>query len=334
MELKELIAMPSVSGSEDCYTRETEKLFLRCCDRAFSDSVGNVFGIKKTGSGKTKILIDAHSDIIGLIVTKINDDGLLSFACVGGVDTRILPSIKVVIHGKENIKGVIGVPPPHLLKEGADKPYKAEDLTIDTGLTKEQLSGIVEIGDLISFDSEYTELINGKIAARGLDNKIGVYCALKAVENTVRDNTEIIIAATCGEEIGLNGARAAADIADCDLCIVIDVTHGTTPDSSEDITFELGKGPAIALGPGLSKKHTNKLIEYAKANNIPFSYEVTNGHSGTNSTAYELAGAGLSCVIVSLPLRYMHTAYEVADMKDAEKLISLVSGFINEYEEV
>ncbi len=332
--LKELVSLPTVSGSEDKYRKKLEEIFNSYCDACRSDIFGNVFGYKKKGNGKTKILIDAHLDIIGLMITKIHDDGMLSFVCVGGVDTRILPSMKVVIHGKKDIKGVIGVPPPHLLKSDDEAPYKIENLTIDTGFTKEELASFVEVGDLVSFDSDFTGLLNRRITAKGLDNKLGVYCALKSLEKITRDNTEIVVAATCGEEKNLNGARIAGNLSDFDLCIVIDVTHGSTPDSKEDLTFDLGSGPAIALGPGLSKKHTKEIISYAKEHNIPFAYEVTNGHTGTNANAYNIANKGMDCVILSLPLRYMHTSLEIADMKDADNLIGLISGYINQSKEV
>ncbi len=331
--LEKLVSLPSVSGSEDKYSKKLEEIFSSYCE-SNSDIFGNVYGFKKNGNGKTKILIDAHIDIIGLMVTKIHDDGILSFACVGGVDTRILPSMRVVVHGKENVKGVIGVPPPHLLKGDETETYKVENLTIDTGYTKEEISRIVEIGDLISFDSGFTRLLNKRISAGGLDNKLGVYCALKSLEKIKREDTEIVVAATCGEEINLNGARIAGNLSEFDLCIVIDVTHGTTPDSKEDLTFELGKGPSIALGPGLSKKHNSQIISYAKEHNIPFCYEVTSGRTGTNANAYNINAAGMDCVILSLPLKYMHTACEVADMKDADALVELVSGFINECGEI
>lgn len=332
--LKELVSLPAVSGSEDVFRNRLEKIFSEYCGNTKSDIFGNVFGFKKAGNGETKILIDAHFDIIGLVITKIHDDGILSFACVGGVDERILPSLKVVIHGRKDVKGVIGVPPTHLLKNEDHVPYEIENLTIDTGYTKEEISSLVEVGDLVSFDCGFTELLNNRVSAGGLDNKLGIYCALKAVERISRDNSEIVVAATCGEEINLNGARIAGNLSDFDLCIVIDVTHGTTPDSEGDVTFELGSGTAIALGPGLSKKHTDKIISYAKAHDIPFTYEVTNGRTGTNANAYNITSCGMDCVILSIPLRYMHTACEVADMNDCDNLIKLVSGFINDCGEI
>jgi len=331
-DLKKLLSFQSVSGSEDVYCENLKDMMKKSFSEVHSDTCGNVFGIR--GNGKRKLVIDAHWDIIGLMVTKIEKDGLISFTTVGGVDTRILPALSVTIHGKEKVKGVIGVPPPHLLSGDTDKPYEPEILKIDTGYTKEQLSKLVETGDLISFDSVYTELLNGRFSANGLDNKLGVYCAIKAAEKTTADGVSVAVAATCGEEINLNGARVAANSDEFELAIIIDVTHGETPDSKEDLTFEIGNGPTIAVGPGLSNMYSKMLIEVARENKIPYAVEVTSGSTGTNSLAYEVAGNGIPCVVVSVPLRYMHTAYEVADIKDVSNTIKLVSEFINRFAEV
>ncbi len=332
-DLEKLISLPTVSGSEDKYTNEIKEIFDGCCDKTTSDILGNVYAFKKSENSRKSIIIDAHLDIIGLMVNKINDDGLICFSKMGGVDSRILPSMKVVIHGKKDIKGVIGVPPPHLLSDGENEPYPIESLTIDTGLKKEELIDIVNIGDFISFSSELTYLLNNRISANGLDNKLGVYSVLQVLKNEKFSDADITAALTVGEEINLNGARTASSYDNYDLCIVIDVTHGHTPDSKEDICFELGSGPSIALGPGLSKYYSDLLIKCAEKNNIPYTIEVTNGYTGTNSLAYEVSGNGIPCVIVSIPLRYMHTAYETADMNDVYELIKLISLYIKDVEE-
>lgn len=328
--LKKLLACSSVSGSEGRYKKVLEELFKKSCDETFSDKIGNFFAIKNGGKNVKKVLIDAHFDVIGLMVSKINEDGLISFVTVGGVDTRILPAMKTVIHGKKDIKGIIGVPPPHLQKGDSDSPYEKENLKIDTGLSKEELEKLIEVGDLISFDSEVTELLNGEIAAAGLDNKAGVYAAYLISEAEKLKNTQLTFAITSGEEIGLKGAKAAANADEFDLCIIIDVTHGKTPDSGKHITFECGKGAVLTPGAVVSKKYTRMLKEYADRKGIEYGIEVISESTGTNSAAYEVAGAGNPCVVVSVPLKYMHTAYEVASMKDIHAVAELVSGFIAE----
>lgn len=332
MENREKLFTASVSGSEEKYTKQIKDLMSEFCDKVTSDIFGNVYGI--CGNGKRKIIIDAHSDIIGLMVTSVADDGAVSFTAVGGVDIRILPSMNVTIHGKQNVKGVIGVPPPHLQKNVDTKPYDTENLKIDTGITADKLRDIIDVGDFISFDSEYTELLNNRIAMNGLDNKLGLYTALQVAKNLKNDDLTLVVAATAGEEINLNGARVAANFDKFDLAVIIDVTHGTTPDAKDEYTFPLGSGPAIAVGPGLSKKYAGILEDLAIKLGIPYSIEVTNGSTGTNSLAYETAGSGILCSVVSIPLRYMHTSYEVADKSDVENTVKLLTEFINSYTEV
>ena len=325
--LKKLLSLPSVSGSEEKYSESIKEILSEYCDEVFADITGNTFGIRRVKNPKKKILIDAHSDIIGRMVASVKKDGLISFVCVGGVDTRILPSMAVTIHGKKDIRGIIGVPPPHLNTDGENEPYKVENLCVDTGFTAEELEGIVETGDFISFDSDFTELLNGRIASRGLDNKAGVYAAIKVLEKLTTDTVEVTVGCTSGEEINLNGARVAGNLDEFDLCIVIDVTHGTTPDSKEQITYPLGSGASIAVGPGLSKKYTSEITDFAGRNNIPHTVEVTSGSTGTNSMAYSVLGAGIPCVVVSVPLRYMHTSFEVADISDINAVAELVSSY-------
>ena len=331
-KLKALIEIPSVTGSEYKYSGRLKDIFAADCDEVLSDVSGNVYGIKRSAAGRRKVLIDAHWDVIGLMAGNILDDGSLKFAAAGGVDTRILPSMKVVIHGRKDIHGVIGVPPPHLTDGKEDKAYKIEDLSIDTGLTGDELRRSVETGDLISFDSEYTELLNGRIAAPGLDNKVGVYILAELAGALKPENTDIVFAATSGEEKNLNGARTAANFDDFDLILIIDVTHGKTPDSEGHITFPLSGGPVLTPGPMLSKEYNSVLKECAKKHNIPFGLEAVSDSSGTNSTVYEISSEGNLCVVVSVPLRYMHTAYEVVSLKDIEDTTKLIKTFLEEFD--
>ncbi len=329
-KLKLLLSCPSVSGSESEYKGILENLFGNTCEEIRSDKIGNFFALKNSERNTKKVLIDAHFDVIGLMVSAIEEDGLISFVTVGGVDTRILPAMKTVIHGKRAVKGVIGVPPPHLQKGDTDSPYTAESLKIDTGLTAKELSEIVSVGDLISFDSEVTELLNGEIASAGLDNKAGVYAAYLISELAKLKNTQLTFAITSGEEIGLKGAKAAANTDEFDLCIIIDVTHGKTPDAGEHITFPCGSGAVLTPGPVVSKKYTRMLMKYAEEKNISYGIEVVSESTGTNSAAYEVAGAGNPCVVISVPLKYMHTAYEVVNFSDITAVAELTAGFISE----
>ena len=328
--LKKLLEKQSVSGYEYTLNEDVKNMFSSDAE-CYIDKLSNVVAVKNK-CAEFKVLIDAHMDTIGLMVTKICDGGFIKFVSVGGVDERILPSQVVTIHGKEDIKGVIGVKPPHLLKGDKDKAYKEEELFIDTGMEKEELEKTVEIGDIITFESEYTNLLNGKIASGGLDDKLGVYIVSEVLKRIDNENICTYGAATVGEEIGLKGAKVISNLCDFDLVIVIDVTHGITPDAIKERAFPVGKGAVLTLGPSLSKEYNEKIKEYAKNNSIDIEIEVEAGNTGTNAWIYHSARTSNPTVMISVPLRYMHTSYEVADIKDVEAAIKLISGFLNSME--
>ena len=329
--LKNLIEAVSVSGAEFYSEKVISRLFFKSGAEVCCDKLSNVIA-RKNEKGKIKVLLDAHFDTIGLMVTKIEEGGFLRFVTVGGVDLRILPSLTVTVHGKENITGVIGVKPPHLLKGNENKAYKKEELFIDTGKSEQELKDIVSVGDVVTFKGELTGLLNGRIASPGLDDKLGVYMVSEVLNKVTNENICLYGVATVGEEIGLKGAKVIGNYDEFDLCIAIDVTHGMTPDAIKNRAFELGKGPVITMGPSLSKEYNDKIKDFAKKNNISLQVEVEPGNTGTNAWAYHSAKASNPSVMISIPLRYMHTAYEVADIKDINDGITLISGFLNSME--
>lgn len=330
-DLKKLIEKETVSGYEYKSAVCVRELFEQSGADVYIDKLSNVVAVKNKGQ-KFKVLVDAHMDTIGLMVTSITDGGFLKFISVGGVDQRILPALTVTVHGKEEVKGVIGVKPPHLLTDGKDKAYKLEELFIDTGYEKEEIEKLVSIGDIITFDSEYTELINGRIASSGLDDKAGVYMVSEILKKVNNTGVTVYGVGAIGEEIGLKGAKVLSNLDEIDLAFVIDVTHGTTPDAIKNRAFDLGKGPVITVGPSLSKKYNNHIKKYAEENKILLQTEVEPGNTGTNAWAYHSANESIPTVMISIPLKYMHTSYEVADKSDISAGIDLISGFINSME--
>lgn len=329
--LKKLVTLPTVSGFEYVGAQIVSEILKESGAEVSIDKLSNVLALKNKGKD-FKVLLDAHFDTIGLMVTEIKDGGFLKFTTVGGVDPRILPSLTVTVHGKKDILGVIGVKPPHLLSGKEDKAYKSDELFIDTGMDKSELSEIVSCGDIVTFNSCYEELLNGKIAASGLDDKAGVYVVCEVLKKVKNENISLLGAITVSEEIGLKGAKIVSSVSDFDLVVVIDVTHGRTPDSKKEESFETGKGPVITLGPSLSKKYNKMLKECARKNNIEYSVEVEGGNTGTNAWAYHSARYGNPSVMVSVPLKYMHTSYEVIDKKDVLSAIELIVKFLDSLE--
>lgn len=323
--LSSLCRAHGVSGYEGDITGVFGKLAAPYCGGMYSDEMGNSFYKSKYNRGRKTVMIEAHSDKIGLMVSHITESGFVLFAPVGGIDRKILPAARVVILGKEKMTGVIASVPPHLRKK---QSFKLEDLCIDTGLSKKQLEGKIDIGDTIEFLTEYTPLDGDTVASSALDDRAGLAALIRALE-LVGDGSkyDVILTSSVQEEVGCRGARAAANAVKPDIYICIDVTHGTTPDASSD-TFEVGGGPAIGVGPNMTPNVTSCLIDTAKETEIKYQLEVMGGSSGTNAWEVQLANRGTATGLVSIPLRYMHTPYEVLSLSDIEDTAKLLAEFL------
>lgn len=317
---KELVKTDGISGFESDIAEFLKEKLKTYCPDANIRKDGAVFGtFGKMDRDKKTILIEAHLDRIGLCVSEILDDGFLKFKALGGVDERILPASEVLIKGKTQCFGVIGALPPHL-KGDADEEGSTQvsDMVIDTGLTKEEAEEIFSVGTPILLKSMFCKLQNGLISSAALDNRAGVASVFACLEEIKGKElpVNLCIAFTPGEELGLLGARTLASEGHFDLAVVIDVTHGKTHDSSSFGTTPLGSGVAICKGPNLCTEKTNKLINLAKEKEIPFETEVAAGNTGTNAWVLQISGEGIPCILLSIPLRYMHTTVETVDKED------------------
>lgn len=327
--VKELVGYSAISGFEDSFSLVlSDKLKNYCSDVQITAS-GCVIGkISSANKNAKTILIEAHLDQIGLIVSEICENGFVKFAAVGGIDERILPTTEVYICGKEKIYGVIGAKPPHLLSKGKDESdsLKITDMTIDTGMDSESLSRLVSVGDPILLRSEFTQLLNDNVASAALDNRAGITAVFSCLEQIKSCSCpyNILVCFTTGEETGLHGAYTLPAVIHPDLAIIVDVTHGTTPDAPTSGTFALGSGTAICRGPNLHYDYTKSVINLAKEKAIPYEVEVASGNSGTNAWALQNLGGGIPCVLLSIPLRYMHTSVEVANIADIDSTAKLI----------
>ena len=323
-----------VSGNEKDIRNLVKSLFQKYCNEVFTDTLGNVIGIKKgTDSSVPSLMIEAHMDELGLMVSDITEEGSLKFVSVGGFDPKVLPGTEVTIHGKEKLFGVIGSMPPHLIT-GERKAPKIADLCVDTGLSKEAVSSIVSVGDIITFNTGYTKLDGSMVAARCIDDRGGLAVILKVLEmlNSFTLKNDIIAVATVQEEVGLRGAKTAAAHIQPGCAIAIDVCHGTSPVVSED-AFPCGNGPVISMGPNLHTKMTRKLIEIANRDNIDTQLEVCSGDTGTDAWEIQVSGKGVPSSLISIPVRYMHANYEIADTDDMENTAKLICAFASSLKE-
>ncbi|AUG57451.1 M42 family metallopeptidase [Acetivibrio saccincola] len=330
--LKDISTYPGISGREESFSKYIKGIFDKYCDETIIDSFYNVIGIKKGSSEKSKkIMIAAHLDEIGMVVTGIEKKGFLRFSNIGGIDPKILLAQEVVVHGKKDIIGVIGAKPPHLLKDtDAKKAVKIQDLSIDTGLSEEEVKEYISIGDFVTFKAEPFLLKNKKISSKSLDNRGGVAVLIDIMEKLkkIQHECDVYFVATSQEEVGLRGATVAAYNIRPDVAVVIDACHGAIPEMAKDLVFKLGKGPAIAVGPNLHGDLTKKLIDIAKEENIPYQIEPSPGNTGTDAWAIQVSRSGIPTVLVSVPLKYMHTTVETLHLNDIKYSGKLVLKFI------
>ncbi len=331
--LNNLTMQKGVSGFEFPVSQAVKELFMPYCDAVSIDPMGNVIAVMNPEGDSKTLMLEAHIDEIGLIVTKITDNGRIKFAPIGGIDTAILPSSSVTIHGKRDITGIIGAKPPHLqTAEESKKRYKIEDLYIDTYMSKAELEQALTVGDCISFNSKPRQLLDNIYSSKSIDNRGGtatlLLCA-KALKEAEFKN-RVVFLLSVQEEVGLRGATVGSYIVKPDMAIVVDVTYGTAPSVSPSESFPLGGGPALATGPNIDPLIFRQLKQIAKDNGIPYSVEVIADNTGTDAWAMQVQAGGIPCGLVSIPLRYMHSHIEAVDLKDMENTVKLLTEFAKE----
>ncbi len=317
--LEKLCALPAVSGFETQGSHALMDLFRARFDDVQEDRLGNVFGFIRCGKENAPcILLEAHFDMIGLMVKDIDESGFVTFVSIGGVDPRILPGSEVEIQGKEKVYGVIGMKPPHILSAAEQKKAaKLTDLAIDTGFTKEQLEEKIQIGDPVIMYGPLSYM-QEMVCSRSLDNRAGLASVLMAAEELKKNRLQVdlcVQAAVC-EETGQQGSRCGAYTVNPDLAIIVDVTHGATPDGQKDRTNPVGEGTVVCLGPNIHRNHARQLMQVLEGQSVPFGIEVEEGNTGTDAWTIQVARAGIPCLLLSIPLKYMHTTIETLHKAD------------------
>ena len=328
--LAEVSVLPGLSGNEQAVAECVKKQFEPYCDEVSIDCMYNVIAHKK-GAGP-KVMLAAHMDEIGLMVTKIEEDGCLRLGNVGGVDPRILPGGQVWVYGKEKLFGAVGAKPPHLqTTDEGKKNYRREDLFVDVGLPPEKVRELVQIGDLVAFNTPATPLKNGRFACKSMDDRACVGIMLLAAERLCKmiHEADIYFVATTQEEVGSRGARAAAFDLEPDLAIALDVCHATIPGSRPDTTSDLGS-LATALGPFLQPKLVQRLLDTAKKHNVVLQTEVDPRHTSTDCDELQISRSGIPSVLLELPLKYMHTTVELIDLNALSEGGRLLAHFLAE----
>ncbi len=328
-DLKALCGEIGVSGDEFAASKKAAELLRKFTEDVTVDAFGNVIGrIDSTATNAKTLLLDAHIDSVGLIVTYIEENGSLRVGACGSPDVRTMLAQSVTVHGREKVPGVVSTLPPHVRKES--KVPEVGDISIDVGMTKEQVEKFVSQGDRVTVNSAFRELCGDLVSAATVDDRSGV-CAILAALEMLKDKRidyNIVICFSAQEETGERGAKQAAARIRPDEALIVDVSFGRTPDSSPRETAELGSGVMIGFSACLDKKMSNSLRDLARRRNIPFTCEVMPSSTGTNADAIAVSGNGVKCCTLSFPIRYMHTSVECVNLKDIEAVSRLICEYV------
>ncbi len=290
----------------------------------------NVIAVMGNLSAEKNILLDAHIDQIGMVVTDIDEDGFLRIAPCGGVDRRVLPGSMVKIYGKKIVDGIVCSTPPHLLRKEEDDFLPVDKLIIDTGLDGGEVKDKVRLGDRVEYLNQPRELLNNKISACAIDNRAGVAALIETAKllSTAKLNCKLTILLSAKEETGAVGAKTGTYSICPDEAISVDVTFGNQPGVSPVKSGQLSKGPLIGISPILSNQVTEKIKNIATENNIAYQIEVMGGTTGTNADSIAASKAGVPTGLISIPIRYMHTPVEVVDISDIEHTAKILSEYV------
>lgn len=332
MLLEELSNAFGPSGCEDEVRRILARTLRDKVDELQADALGNLIAFKR-GTGpepRLRVMVDAHTDEVGLMVTRIEKNGMLGFRAVGGIDDRMLMA-KGVLVGEKRLPGVIIAPPIHLTKpEQRKKVIKIQELVIDIGADSEdKAKNLVNIGDYVAFDTRFQALsMEGQRTVKGkaFDDRAG--CAVAALLAEESYPVDLYLSFSAQEEVGLRGARVAAYRIEPDVAFALEgtVCDDTPKDKDVSPTTELGKGPAITLMDHsfvADQRLVRLLTDTAEARGIPYQFKQP-GVGGTDAGAIHLARTGVPAVAIAVPCRYIHAPVSVLSLNDFDHLVSLM----------
>ena len=330
--LKQLISLPGLSGHEAPVRAVIAEAWQPLVDELTTSKLGSLHGLRR-GSGpspRPRILLSAHMDAIGLIATTVVE-GFIHFTQIGGIDPRILPGQPVTVYGRKELPGVVVQPADRLLPEAQkEKPVAMEYLLVDTGLPPQEVAALVRPGDLIVYAQQPIDLAGETLAGHTLDNRASVTAVTLCLQELQHSSPawDVWAVASVQEETVLGGAFTSPFDIRPTLAIAIDVTHARGPGISDYRGFTLGEGPALGWGPNIHTPAYKVLADLAEKLEIPHVMEPMPRHSGTDAMGIQVVAEGIPTLVVSIPLRYMHTPVETVALKDISRTAHLLAEFI------
>lgn len=331
--LKKICVAHAPSGREN-WIHETIKEAFSPYGEIKEGNLNNLY-IHKKGKGHKSIMLMGHTDEVFCNVTEICENGFLKFKSVG-IDSKTLVSQEVIIHGKKEILGIIGIKPPHLMNDKEKSEAVDETkLFIDTGYSTEKIKELVSVGDFVTLKRNFYELLNNNVACKAIDDRAAIVSMLtcaKELEN-VQHDLDVYFVCSCQEEVGHRGAKMSSYDIHPDMGIAIDVTFDNGPMGDTDKEGSLGDGPCICIGPNIHPKFRQRVMDTAEKYNIPYTVEVEPGCTGTDAWDIQVTRGGIPAILISIPEKYMHTSVEVANMDDIKNTGRLIAEFIKNLRE-
>ncbi len=342
MFLQDLSGIPGVSGNENEVRKYIRKA-LPSRIKADVDYMGNLL-VNKDFKGNSsacfrkipRIMLAAHMDEVGLMISSIEKTGHLRFKKVGGIDDRVLVA-KDVLVGKDCVPGVIGAKAVHLQKEEERKrPYEVKSLFIDIGVQgKEEAEKLVQIGDYVSFDSSFKSMGDNCYMGKAFDDRVGCAILLEMLHDHQKELPPFQAAFTVQEEVGFRGARTAAYALNPEIALVIEGTAASDVPESKDHEHSttLGEGPAITFmdqSVMVDRELMQRLVNTAEKNEIPFQFRRFTG-GFTDAGAISLAREGTRTAVISVPCRYIHSPFSILKESDYRHTLELVRAFLKSF---
>ncbi len=327
-----LCKSPGVAGAELSAVKAAKEHLAPYAKTMQIQPQGSLFAtIVSPPRGGEHILLEAHIDEVGLIVTSITPDGFLQVEACGGVDRKLLLGQEVVVHGKQEVYGVLSSTPPHLqsAKTRASVPAM-EEIFLDVGLKRERAEKLISPGDRVTFAVSPARLSGSRFTAKALDDRAGVAAVLLSLQTLAKRKLHcgLSVLLSTQEELGGAGAKTGGFSAYPTSAICVDVSFAQSIGCPEHKCKEMGKGPMIGIAPVLDDSLGRSLQELADQNGIPYQLEVMGGQTATDADYIALCAGGVKTALLSIPQRYMHTPVEMVDLADIQATADLITAYV------
>lgn len=320
-----------VSGFEEPAEITAEKYLSKYAEVKV-DCNGNLFAFMGNKNASKTILLDAHIDRIGLMVTGIDDNGFVKVEKCGGVDTRTLLDTELILQNNPDVVGVVCCMPPHLSDGKEDKAVPADKIYVDFGMPCDEVKKYIRLGDVLTFKNNPHSLLNNRICASALDDRCGVAALIECADIISKEKNldyKVVIMLSSQEETYGTGAKTGSYYVDADEAIAVDVSFANQPGiTGQYSTIELGKGPMICISPILNKTMSDYLINTAQDKNIPYQLEPISGATGTNADHISVSKSGVKTSVISIPQKNMHTPNEIISIDDVNNTAKLIAEYI------